>query len=186
MKITEENFIKQLKLGNERALEFIINQYGWVIKTVAKKYLYKKDDLLDECLNDVLLAVWENIDTFDINKNSFKNWLAGVSRYKAIDCKRKYLKNVKEESLEKAEDIEDTQSSYILLKQEILENMEEMLSCLSSNDRRIFEKLFWKGESVKSISKSMDMKESAIYNHVSRGKKKLRDHLTATGRGNNL
>ena len=39
MKINEENFISQAKKKNERALDYIIEQYGWVIKTVIQKQL---------------------------------------------------------------------------------------------------------------------------------------------------
>ena len=31
MKITEENFIKELESKNEEALEYVIRQYGWII-----------------------------------------------------------------------------------------------------------------------------------------------------------
>lgn len=186
LEITEENFIKHLKLKNEKALEFVIENYGWVIKTIAKKHLQKESELMDECLNDTLFAVWENIDSFDITKNSFKNWLAGVSRYKAIDCKRKYLKRFNEEPLDAAENIADLKSSFCILQEEINEEMKEILSCLSLQDRGIFERLFWKDESVKSISRSMGMKETAVYNHVSRGKKKIRESLSLVRRGNSL
>ncbi len=48
-------------------------------------------------MNDVLLAVWEHIEGNNSDKSSLKNWIAGIARYKAIDCKRKYLRYLKEE-----------------------------------------------------------------------------------------
>lgn len=186
MKITEENFIVQIQQKNEDALGFVIQQYGWIIKTVAKKHLQQQPELTDECINDVLLAVWQHIASFDRSKSSFENWLAGVSRYKAIDCKRKYLKRIKEEPLYTAEETADATNSLRRLEEEINEEMREMLACLNKQDRGIFERMFWKGESVKEISASMGMKETAVYNHVSRGKKKLRKYLTEIGRGSSL
>ncbi|MDE6388258.1 MAG: hypothetical protein K2L82_10705 [Lachnospiraceae bacterium] len=35
-------------------------------------------------MNDTLLAVWDNIDSFDPTKSEFQNWLAGVCRFKAL------------------------------------------------------------------------------------------------------
>lgn len=186
LKITEENFIIQVKMKNERALEFIIEKYGWIIKSVARKHLQQTPELEDECMNDVLFAVWQNIDSFDINKNTFQNWLAGVSRYKAIDCKRKYLKRFNEEPLEAAENIADVESHLSLLKEEINGEIKELLSCLSPTDRGIFERLFWKDETIQSISTSMGMKETAVYNHISRGRKKIREYLPSARRGNSL
>lgn len=186
LQITEENFIVQIQQKNEDALGFVIQQYGWIIKTVAKKHLQQQPELTDECINDVLLAVWQHIASFDRSKSSFENWLAGVSRYKAIDCKRKYLKRIKEEPLYTAEETADATNSLRRLEEEINEEMREMLACLNKQDRGIFERMFWKGESVKEISASMGMKETAVYNHVSRGKKKLRKYLTEIGRGSSL
>lgn len=186
MKITEVNFISQLKRKNEDALIYVIEQYGWVIKTIAKKHLHLRPELLEECLNDSLLAVWQNIDSFDPGKNSFQNWLAGISRFKAIDCKRKYIKRFYEEPLEAAENIADIQGSIIQLEQETAEEMKELLGCLSEQDRGIFERLFWGEESVKAISEELGIKEAVIYNRVSRGKKKLRQYLATIGRGNGI
>ncbi|MGL5652284.1 MAG: sigma factor [Paraclostridium sp.] len=75
MKITEENFILKLKQKDERALEYVIDNYGWVIKSIVKKSMYNLESYHDECLNDILIGVWNNIDRFDKNKCSFKNWV---------------------------------------------------------------------------------------------------------------
>lgn len=54
-------------------------------------------------MNDVLLAIWDHIDSFQPEKNSFKNWIAAIEKYKAIDYLRKYQKEQMEVSLETAE-----------------------------------------------------------------------------------
>lgn len=39
MKITEENVVEQLMMKNEKALFYIVDQYGGIIKSIIKKYL---------------------------------------------------------------------------------------------------------------------------------------------------
>ena len=39
MKIDELNYIDQLRMKNEKALEYVIDNYGWILKTVVKKHL---------------------------------------------------------------------------------------------------------------------------------------------------
>jgi RNA polymerase sigma-70 factor (ECF subfamily) len=46
------------------------------------------------------MAVWDNIDTFCPEKNSFKNWVAAIAKYKSIDYKRRYLKLLEQENIE--------------------------------------------------------------------------------------
>ena len=52
MKITEQNLIKQLKKKNPQAIDYIIDQYGGLIKTVLLKNLYDQKDHWEECFND--------------------------------------------------------------------------------------------------------------------------------------
>ena len=73
LKITEENFVVEMKKGNEKALEYVIDNYAWIIKTVLKKHLFYIMDYYQECMNDCLLAAWENMDYYDPKKSSFKN-----------------------------------------------------------------------------------------------------------------
>ena len=45
--------------------------------------------LVDECVDDILLIVWYNINSYDENRGKFRNWLISVAKFKAIDYKRK-------------------------------------------------------------------------------------------------
>ena len=64
MNINDENFIIQLRKRNEKALDYVINNYGWVIKSIVKKEMYNLKYLQEECINDILLGVWNNINSF--------------------------------------------------------------------------------------------------------------------------
>ena len=48
VKITEQNLIKQLKKKNPQAIDYIIDQYGGLIKTVLLKNLYDQKDHWEE------------------------------------------------------------------------------------------------------------------------------------------
>jgi len=173
MKITEQNFISQLENRNEKALEFVISEYGWIIKTVTKKQLSQLPSLQDECINDVLLAIWENIGNYDNKRSTFKNWIAGITRYKAVDYKRKYLRYIKEEPLESVGEIADSKISIDILEKEISDEMEEILSYLSLSDQILFKRLFLEEEPIETVACDLGVKKSVLYNRVSRGKKKI-------------
>ena len=90
MKIGEHNFIQQLRLQNEKALLYVIDEYGGLLMSIIRKQLFGVPHRQDECFNDVLLKIWQNISDFDESKNTFKNWAAAVTRYRAIDYLRQY------------------------------------------------------------------------------------------------
>ncbi|WP_321832929.1 sigma-70 family RNA polymerase sigma factor [Clostridium butyricum] len=169
MKINEENFLNQLKKKNEKALDYVIDTYGWIIKSVIKKHLYNLQSVQDECINDVLLGLWNNIDKFDENKSEFKNWIAGIAKFKAIDYKRKYLRELDNENVD--------DSIHELLKNELSLEMQEMMNSLKEKDRELFYKLYVEEIEVDKVSQETGIKRDVIYNRVSRAKKKLRDIL---------
>lgn len=139
-----------------------------------KKHLYNLQSVQDECINDVLMGIWNNIDTFDENKSDFKNWVAGIAKFKSIDYKRKYLKGLEYENIDDL-NISVSDSTYEILKNELSLEVEEMLNCLNKKDRDLFYKLYVEEVEVNEISEETGMKRDAIYNRVYRAKKKIRD-----------
>ena len=174
MKINEENFIIQLRKRNEKALDYVIDNYGWIIKSIVEKHLYNLQSVQDECINDVLIGIWNNIDTFDENKSEFKNWVAGIAKFKSIDYKRKYLKGLEYENIDDL-NISVSESTYEILENELSLEVEEMLNCLNEKDRDLFYILYVEEIEVNKISEETGIKRDAIYNRVSRAKKKIRD-----------
>ncbi|MBU5306900.1 sigma-70 family RNA polymerase sigma factor [Clostridioides mangenotii] len=174
MKIDENNFISELRNKNEKALYFVIDNYGWIIKSTVKKSLYNLIGHQEECINDVLLAVWDNIDSFDEEKNSFKNWLAAISKYKAIDYQRKYLKNLKDENIENTEIASTDNLLEKVLEKEVQKSLEKLLTPLKPEDKQIFLMVYLEEKDLDEVSKELGLTKSVIYNRLSRGRKKLK------------
>ena len=82
----------ELNNKNEQALEYVIDKYSAIVNGVVRKVLLPLENvgLIEECIYDVFLSVWNNIEKFKGDKDKFKNWIAGISKYKAIDYYRKY------------------------------------------------------------------------------------------------
>lgn len=175
MRITEENFIQQLKNRNEKALEYVIDNYGWILKTVIKKHLFYLQDYYEECMNDCLMGIWENICYYDPQKSGFKNWVGGIAKYKSLNYARKYLKDLENDSIEDLTIPAEDDSLKEILTKEISEETEKMLCSLSKEDREIFEKLYFEDKNMDEISDDTGLAKPVIYNRLSRGKKKMRE-----------
>lgn len=180
MKINETNFVTQLYKKNEKALLYVIDQYGGLLHSIVQKHLYSFPDMQEECLNDILMAIWENISSFDVSKNTFKNWAAAIARYKSMDYLRKYLKDLQNTSWEELDVFVASTDDSIeqITNRELSEELEVMLSCLSPSDRELFLKLFYEERGIDEISQETGQKREIIYNRVSRGKKRIREHYS--------
>ncbi len=89
-------------IKNEKALEYVIDNYGWVIHSVVSRQLGNLTNYKDECINDVLLEIWNNAYMFNPEKSSFKNWIGVISKFKAIDYQRKYIKDLERQTTDDA------------------------------------------------------------------------------------
>jgi RNA polymerase sigma-70 factor (ECF subfamily) len=172
MGINEKNVVSQIKMKNENALDFILSQYGGLIKSIIGKHLYNMEQLNEECMDDVLLSVWNNIDKFHEEKNSLKNWLAAITKYKCIDYKRKYLKYTRHENIDEME--ADLFSEDRFMENEISLELQSLLKNLKKEDQELFIKHYIDEQDIGTIARETEVKSSVIYNRLSRGKKRLR------------
>lgn len=174
MKIGPQNYIRQLQLHNEKALLYVIDEYGGLLKSIIRRHLALLPQQQEECLDDVLLKIWQNISDFDENKNSFKNWAAAIARYRSIDYLRQYRKELAAVSIEAAEPAMEDRMLADAIDAEISEELEQMLGTLSPLDRELFRKLYVEEKSMDIVSTETGMRRETIYNHLSRSREKLR------------
>lgn len=173
MEIEEGNLISQLRKKNEKALDYVIDNYGWIIKSIVKKHLYNLTSVQDECINDILLGIWNNINSFDESKSEFRNWVAGIAKFKSIDYKRKYLKSLEYENIDDLNISISDNTHEEIIKNELNDDIKDMLSCLKEKDRDLFYKLYVEEKEIGAITEETGIKRDIIYNRISRGKKKI-------------
>lgn len=174
MKIRQQNYIQQLQLHNEEALIYIIDEYGALLKAVIRKHLFAMPHKQEECLNDVLLSIWEHAASFDETKNSFKNWIAAIARYQAIDYLRRYRRELEQVDIEDVVVVKEDKMLARLIDEEVSQEVKSLLGCLKPEDQKLFWKLYVEEEPIDFVSREMDMDKAVIYNRLSRGKKKIR------------
>lgn len=168
--MNEKKIIRGIKNRDQKSLRAFIDSYGPVMKASIYKVLTFNEEIRMEVLNESVLAVWDNIESFDPKRSSFKNWCAGIARYKAIDALRKEIWH-KSVDFDEVEDyIEDEAEIY-------LDETEEILKVLDEKDREIFRKLFLEGYSYDDLAKIYDISKAGLYNRVARGKKKIRKEI---------
>ncbi|CAM4369226.1 RNA polymerase sigma-70 factor (ECF subfamily) [Paenibacillus endophyticus] len=172
MKITEHNVVEQLLNKNEKAIAFMINQYGGLLAAIIKRHLNDQQQDYEECLDDVLLSVWQHVHSFDPAKNSFKQWAAAIAKYKAIDYQRKQITMRSRQF--SVPDIKENMIHSVTLPENIID---EALEQLTPSERHIFEKYYLEGTPSSEIAQAFQAKESWVHNKLSRGRKKLKRFL---------
>lgn len=168
--VEDKIIIKYIKNKKEEGLKILIDTYGDYINTIVRNNLSSLPNYQEECINDIFLAIWTNIKSFDNNKNTFKNWIGVVAKYKTIDYKRKYLKDIYLEDIDENIKVIDKN----LLSIEVKEEVNSLLENLNTRDKEIFTKRYLEDLDIETIAKQLNTQTSTIYTRISRCKKKLR------------
>lgn len=174
LKINEENFIRELKMRNEKALEYLVDNYTWILKTVIKRHLFYLPNFYEECMNDCLLAIWDNIDSYKPERGSFKNWIGAIAKYRSLDYVRKYLRDLENQDIEDVDVSVDENALADILRLELRKETKAMLDSLNEEDREIFKQLYFEDKKMDEISKNTGLSKSVLYNRLSRARKKMR------------
>lgn len=164
--------IKYIKKKNEKGLELLLKNYGGLIKSIIQNHLKDMSFYNDECMDDILLSVWNNINSFD-GSGSFKSWIGVVSKFKAIDYKRKYFKLNSIEDIDSLNIADKSDFTDDIIYEEFKEEVNSLLDNLKKTDKSIFVKYYLEDKKIEEVAVEMDMDKGKIYNRLSRGRKKL-------------
>lgn len=173
MDISDNELVRRIIIRDEKAFAELTHRYGRLVKAIVKYHLRDISMWQEDCVNDILFTIWQNIDRFDAQKNTLKNWIGAVAKYRSINYKRKYYRELLQQEL--SEDIADGNNvDANLMRKEIEQEIISLLSGLSPGDREIFINRYIRSQSVDEIAAAVNKKPSWIYNRLSRGRKKLR------------
>lgn len=176
MKANEHNFVELIKKRREEGILYVIETYGSLLQSIVRKRLFTWPDRIDECMNDIFLGIWQNIDSFDESKGSFAGWAAGVARLEAIDVLRRIKREPGSVSLEEMEmEIPQEDAGLLeLAEQELSNETEEILACLSPKDQELFRRIFMEEENPAEAGRALGLSRDNVYVRIFRGKKRIR------------
>ncbi|WP_459501400.1 sigma-70 family RNA polymerase sigma factor [Bacillus sp. C1] len=187
MRSNQKNFIKRLQRQKEDALEFIVDAYLPLVKGVTHKVLapLKNNGLIEECINDIFLSIWNNANKFHGDADDFKKWIAAIAKFKAIDYYRKANRRVEVTS----DDFDFNTENSIEDELIIMEDREELIKLINQLepvDQKIFIMKFLLGFKTEEVGEKLGLTRSAIDNRIYRGKKKLQKNATNLSLGGSV
>ncbi|MGE4587757.1 MAG: RNA polymerase sigma factor [Mangrovibacterium sp.] len=163
--MTKKEFEQQVKINQEPLRRFLIN-------------LCSGDSGLgDDLAQEAFLKAYTKLQTFN-SRSKFSTWLFRI----AYNCFCDYQRKAR-------------QCPTTELDQGRLSSFPETDSALEEEDRMLYQALSMLGEkenvcillyymeekSIKEVSSITGIKENTVKSHLSRGKKKLAEHLTSIG-----
>ncbi len=167
---------------NEDALSVLAETFGRRLQRLARNMLPTEADA-QECVNDTYLAVWNSIPPnrpvslflyiFRLCKN------ISVSRLRSITAQKRSGYEIALDEL--SEVIGENSLEQEMEARELGRAIDRFLDTLSKENRVIFLRRYWHGDSVRDLAKSFSMTEGALSARLSRIRQKLKEYLTEEG-----
>ena len=79
--------IERLRARDEKALDWLIQQYRPLICYIITPILVNDHDR-EECISEVVMRVWDGIDSFNSARGSWNAWLTALARNTALNKAR--------------------------------------------------------------------------------------------------
>ncbi|MBL4933445.1 sigma-70 family RNA polymerase sigma factor [Clostridium paridis] len=179
MRLKNEDIVEELRRKNANAMEFIIEKYSNLLYKVVHSVLgsYGDGDYMEECINDVFLSIWSNIDKFIGDERKFKNWICAIAKHKSIDYSRK---KARLRLLDNIDDLNIVGNEYVeerLILKEFKDEILTHINKLSELDKNIFLKKYFREMSVEEIANELGLTRGNVNTHLSRSRKVLRGKL---------
>ena len=164
---------------SEKAIEELAAKYAVHLRWIGMNIL-KDPRETEECENDTYLKTWNSIPPE--RPEFLKAYVSRIMRNLVLDRYRKsraLKRNVKMDVLhrELLESIPDSKGDCMSEDQEILIAIHMFLQNLDPKLRKLFVGRYFYGESVKSLSKKMGIKESAASTKLWRLRVELKEQL---------
>ncbi|MDR3827829.1 MAG: sigma-70 family RNA polymerase sigma factor [Enterococcus sp.] len=173
----DEEIIERIKKKDYAGLEELLAVYGDSMLRTIHSVLSQPHEVSErqDVANEVFYEVWQKIAAYQSERSRLITWLLLISRSRAIDHKRKLNKRSLEEKPVDEQELAIEESP--LTKETFLGFIED----LEALDQRIFLLYYFYQESPETIAEQTDLNVSAIYNRLSRGRKRLKERMTIDG-----
>ena len=169
---------------SEQAVEELNRKYGAAIRKTAANILGDRLDA-EECVNDTYLRVWNSIPPQ--NPNPLASYVCKIARNLALDRYRSNKAAKRNGNLDLVlEEMEeclpaDWNMETELEAKELTAAINRFLSNLTQDDRFLFVRRYWYGDSAADLSAQTNSSTNRISVRLFRIRKKLKEYLTEEG-----
>lgn len=167
--------LRLIRNRDEEGMRQLFTYYGGALMTILQSIL-PQEEVAEEVLHDVLMKVWNNIESYDASKSRFFTWMARIARNAAIDKTRSksYRKN------RKTDEIDDSVSRRRELSQTPSVDhigITTILNGLDANHRAIIELLYLQDYTQSETAKKLDIPLGTVKTRSRSAIKQLRELL---------
>ena len=146
--------------------------FGFIFK------LTRRPEVVEEALNDTLLAVWQGARSFD-GRSRPSTWILGIAHRQALKALSRVRRAERDPEVEPEEQPEGPES--LVARRELASQLGQALAQLPPDQRAVVELTYYHGCSYSEISSIVGCPVNTVKTRMVHARRRLRGILTAAG-----
>jgi RNA polymerase sigma factor (sigma-70 family) len=153
---TEDLLVAGLKSHNNDAYEYLYLNYKNALYTVIKQFI-ADEDISNDVLQDVFVAIWKNIEKYEPSKGRLFTWLHTLTRNTTINTLRSkaYKSEQKNETIENVVSVLDEERNASLNIDSI--GLRKQVDQLRTDYKNVISLSYFNGYTQEEIAKILDI-----------------------------
>jgi RNA polymerase sigma factor (sigma-70 family) len=157
----QSDLLYSLQQKDEKAFAMLYKNYGQALLNIVKKVLHDDAELARDVLQEAMVKIWNNIDTYDSGKGTLFTWMLNVCRNMAIDKTRS--KDFKNQSRNQSFDLVSyIQESHNESPKPELIGVSKMLNVLNPDQRQVVDTVYMLGYSHSEAAERLNIPVGTI------------------------
>lgn len=171
----EDELVIKLKERDESAIDILYDKYFdrvfFYTKRILCQYGTKED--IEECVSDVFLGLWKEIDRFDAQRGTFDTFVNVKTRTVALNLNRKLQRNAQRRVNGCIEEMDLPGNVSVSVEEEVFDKIGEYdilhaIDEFKEPDRTYFYLRYFMNYEIKAIVKAFNTTVSSVDNRLYR------------------
>jgi len=174
IKKIEDSILFSLAREETGAFEKLVDQYGNLIWSIARRYLSNQTEA-EDAVQEVFIAIWKSAGRFDPTKASEVTFVSMIARRRLIDHLRKIYRHKNLEPIDDCFDDDALETKSILDKSADVQIISEAINQFAEEDKQLLSLSIYQGYSHSEISKLMNIPLGTVKTKIRRNLIQLRE-----------
>ena len=185
---SETNLLRRVGAKDRKAFEALYHQYYRRLFSYLLKVM-RRTDLVEEVLNDVMLAIWKGAAGFD-GRSRPSTWIFGIAYHKALKALSRraplgQMTQMSQEPMyperEPAEPVDHDEPESLLVRRELASVLGQAVRALSVEQRTVVELTYYYGLPYQEIAEIMGCPVNTVKTRMFHARRRLKELLPGLG-----
>lgn len=152
----QDQLIVLIKQRNQKAFAFLYDNYSQSLFGIINRIVNDQEES-EDVLQNTFLKIWNNFDTYDVNKGRLYTWMLNIARNLAIDSVRSKQGKIKNKIQETSEYVYHKNKLYVEDNTHETIGLKKIVDKLKADQREIIDLAYYQGYTQEEVSKTLNM-----------------------------